>query len=254
MATFIAVLAGLMLGSFLSVLLERWEHKEGIIAGRSQCPACRRTLAWYDLLPLVSWLLLRGSCRYCTARISPLYPALELTMAAVLGVYVWRSGVPSLWAFTDLVLLFGLVCLFFFDLKWRLLPDVFTFGIAGVALARLIGLRPDLVTGGVAMGALLAAGFLLLYLATGRRGVGLGDVKLALGVGILFGFPVAIGVTLAAVWGGALVGIGLMVAGRATRKTALPFGSFWVTAAIATVLAPGPFAWLSGLIFPFAFL
>jgi len=252
MATFIAVLAGLMLGSFLSVLLERWEHKEGIVAGRSRCPACRRTLAWFDLLPLVSWLLLRGSCRYCAARVSPLYPALEAAMGTVLGLYVWRFGVPTLWTFTDLVLLFGLVCLFFFDLKWRLLPDAFTFGIAAIAAARLAGLRPDLLVNGLATGALLAAAFLLLYLATGRRGVGLGDVKLALAIGILFGFPMAVGVTLAAVWGGALVGVGLMIAGRANRKTALPFGSFWAAAAIAAIIFPGQLAWLSGLVLPFS--
>ena len=252
MATFIAVMAGLMLGSFLSVLLDRWEHKEGIVAGRSHCPQCLRTLAWYDLIPLVSWLSLRGSCRYCLARISVLYPVLELAMAAALGFYVWRTGAPTLWTLSELVVLFVLVSLFFFDLKWQLLPDVFTYGLSAIVLARLIGLRPDLLVNSVATALLLTAAFFLLYTLTRGRGIGFGDVKLAFAIGLLFGYPGAIGVTLAAIWAGALWGVGLMVSGRATMKTALPFGSFWTAAAIVTVIWPGPLYWLAGLVLPFS--
>lgn len=250
MAVLIAVVVGLMLGSFMGVLVDRWQTKSGIIAGRSACESCGHVLAWYDLFPVASWLLLRGRCRYCRARVSPRYPAMELAMAAALGFYVWQFGVPSLWMLADLVMLFGLVSLFFFDLRWHLLPDVFTLGLAALALARLFGLRPDLLVSGIATAALLAAAFGILFLLTRGRGLGLGDVKMALLIGLLFGFPLAVGVTLAAIWFGALFGVGLMLARRATMKTALPFGCFWSAAAIVTLVWPGPVAFLSGLVIP----
>src|SRR5512134_2699862 len=97
MMTVVAVTVGLMLGSFLSVLIGRWPHWRGVGGGRSACPACGHELAWYDLVPLVSWLVLRGACRYCRAPISAFYPALEFTMAAALGLYAYRFGLPTAW-------------------------------------------------------------------------------------------------------------------------------------------------------------
>lgn len=252
MAVAASIAAGLLLGSFLSVLIERWHTKTGIVAGRSECVSCKHILAWYDLFPLVSWLVLRGKCRYCRVPISPRYPAMEAVMAFALGFYVFTNGVPSLWTLTDLVMLFGLVSLFFFDLRWHILPDVFTLGLSGIALARIIGLRPDLAAGALATAILLAAVFGLLYLVSRGRWLGFGDVKMALLVGLLFGFPGAIGVTLIAIWAGALLGVYLMATRRANMQTALPFGSFWAAAAIVTVIWPGPVAFLAGLVIPFA--
>jgi leader peptidase (prepilin peptidase)/N-methyltransferase len=175
-------------------------------------------------------------------------------MAASLGLFVHQWGVPSLWFLTDLIIIFGLVTLFFFDLRWQLLPDAFTYGLAGVIVARLIGLRPDLLVSHLAMGAFLAALFLLILLfwekVLHRDGVGYGDVKLAFVIGALFGFPDAIGVTLVAIWAGALVGVVLLMRGRANLQTALPFGCFWTAAAVAGLIWAGPAAWLSGLVLP----
>jgi leader peptidase (prepilin peptidase)/N-methyltransferase len=252
MSVVVASAAGLILGSFLSVLVGRWHTKTGIIAGRSECASCKHILAWYDLFPLVSWLVLRGRCRYCRTPISMRYPAMEAVMALTLGFYAFRYGVPTLWTLTDMVMLFGLVALFFFDLRWRILPDLFTLGLSGIALARLIGLRPDLVGNAVATGVLLAAAFGLLYLISRGRWLGLGDVKMALLVGLLFGFPAAVGVTLIAIWAGALLGVYLIATRKANMQTALPFGSFWAAAAIVTVIWPGPVAFLAGLVIPFA--
>ncbi|HXK37368.1 MAG TPA: prepilin peptidase [Candidatus Paceibacterota bacterium] len=244
-----AVVLGLLLGSFLSVLIERWHTKDGIIAGRSRCPHCMHALAWYDLVPLFSWLVLRGRCRYCKAPIHWRYPLMELVMAGVLGGYVARWGIPSGWEAVDIVVLFGLVALFFFDMRWMLLPDVFTYSLIGLLLVRLIAHTPSAFVGSVATAVFLAALFMLLYLLTRGRGVGLGDVKFALVIGLLFPYPAAFIVTVAAIWAGAIVGVALMLLKLATRRTPMPFGSFWAAAALIAMLWPEPVAiissWLS---------
>lgn len=250
MAILIGIVLGLILGSFLSVLVGRWETKEGIVAGRSECPDCRHVLAWYDLVPLLSWMMLLGKCRYCRMPISVRYPLMELTMAATLSVYAWRYGLLSFWSLSDVAILFGLVALFFFDLRWHLLPDAIIFPLVVIVVARIIWLRPDLLVNGLVTGAALAGILGLLYLVSRGTWLGFGDVKLALLIGVLFGYPGAVGVTLIAIWTGALVGIGLMLLHRATMKTALPFGSFWTAVAVLAVLVPAPVFYLSGLFTP----
>jgi len=250
MITLVAVLVGLLLGSFLSVLLDRWPHWRGVAAGRSQCPQCHHELAWFDLIPLVSWLMLGGRCRYCRAPIPKLYPALELTMAGVLGVFAFRYGLPSSWYAADYLVLFALVALFFFDLKHRILPDIILLSLLIVAGARLVTQRPDMLVNAFATGGLLAGLLGLLYLVSHGHWLGLGDVKLAFVIGVLFGYPVAVGTTLVAIWSGAFVGVGLILAKRANMQTALPFGSFWVAAAIIAIMIPGPIAFISGLFTP----
>ncbi len=250
MVTLYAVLAGLILGSFLSVLLGRWPQWRGAATGRSRCTNCMHELAWYDLIPLVSWLLLRGKCRYCGAPISALYPALELTMAAVLGIYASRSGIPSAWIAIDYVILFGLVVLFFFDLKHQILPDAVILPLGIIVLLRLVSMRPDLLVNALATGAMVSGLFGLLYAISRGRWLGFGDVKLGFVIGLLFGYPGAVGVTIVAIWAGALVGLGLIALRRATMQTAVPFGSFWVGVAIVAMLWPGPIAFVSGLLTP----
>jgi leader peptidase (prepilin peptidase)/N-methyltransferase len=251
MFTLIAVIIGLILGSFLSVLLERLpKGATGIVAGRSECPECHHQLGWLDLLPVVSFLILRARCRYCKTKIPWLYPALEVTSAAVLGLYAYRYGIGTSWLALDLLVLFSLVAMFFFDLKYRILPDVITLPLILIVSARLLFERPDLLGNMVATGVLLTCLFGLVHLVSHGQWLGLGDVKLAMLIGLLFGYPGAIGVTLVAVWSGALVGIILMILGRANMKTALPFGSFWALAAIITILWPGPIFYISGLFNP----
>jgi prepilin signal peptidase PulO-like enzyme (type II secretory pathway) len=250
MLTIIMAVFGLMLGSFLSVLLERLGRKEGIVAGRSECPHCQHILAWYDLVPLLSYVILLGRCRYCRAKISMLYPVLEMVMALVLGGYVFLYGVGGSWAIVDLIVLFGLVALFFFDLRYQILPDIITGALVGLVVVRLVTSRPDMLTNAIATAVLLGGILTLLYLVSHGRWFGFGDVKLAVLMGLLFGYPGTVGVTLLAVWAGALVGVGLMLTRRANMKTALPFGSFWTAVAIITILWPGPVFFISGLFTP----
>lgn len=242
MATFIAIIVGSMLGSFLSVLLERWPHWQGVVGGRSGCPRCHHRLAWYDLIPLVSWAMLGGRCRYCHARIALLYPMLELTMAGVLALSVMRHGFDLF----ECAMLFGLVALFFFDLRYRVLPDAIIAPMVLVAAVWLFAGHQVFLFWGPISAIALFLFFGGLYMISRGRWLGFGDVKLAFLMGLLFGRGV-VGVTLGAIWIGAVVGIALMVAGRANRHTALPFGSFWTAMAVIALLWPGPFYTLSRL-------
>jgi leader peptidase (prepilin peptidase)/N-methyltransferase len=192
MITAIASLIGLLLGSFLSVLLDRWPQWHGVAAGRSQCPRCHHELAWYDLVPLVSWMMLRGACRYCRAPISMLYPVLEISMAGVLGLYAYRYGIPSSWYAIDFVVLFALVALFYFDLRHRVLPDVIVLPLGLILIARLVLQRPDILINACATAALLSCSLGLLYAYSKGRWLGMGDVKLAVVIGLLFGYPEAV--------------------------------------------------------------
>jgi leader peptidase (prepilin peptidase)/N-methyltransferase len=246
MATFIAAGIGLLLGSFLSVLLGRWPQWRGVATGRSECTQCQHELAWYDLVPLVSWLTLRGKCRYCLAPISSLYPALELTMALVLGGYAFMHGFASLWSVVDYIALFAFVSLFYFDLKHGVLPDFILIPLTVVIGARLVAQQPDALVSAFATGAIMAAFLGSLFALSRGRWLGLGDVKLAFVIGLLFGYPIAVSVTFIAIWAGALVGIGLMLARRATMQTAVPFGSFWVAVAAVAMLFPAPIVFVSG--------
>lgn len=250
MVIFIAVCVGLLLGSFLSVLLDRWPQWQGVAVGRSQCPLCHHELAWFDLVPLASWIMLRGKCRYCRAPISILYLALELTMASTLGLYAYSFGLPSSWFAVDYIILFAFVSLFFFDMKHGMLPDVILAPLGIIVGARLVMQRPDILLNSFATGALLTGAFGLLYFISHGRWLGRGDVKLAFVIGLLFGYPVAVGVTLVAIWTGALVGVGLILLKRANMQTALPFGSFWVAAAIIAMMLPGLVSFISGLFIP----
>lgn len=250
MGTVIAVIVGLMLGSFLSVLLGRWPHFTGAMTGRSHCPNCMHELAWYDLVPLFSWLMLRGRCRYCRAPIPVFYPALELVMAAALGLYAYSYGMPTPWHFLEYAILFGLVSLFFFDLKHQMLPDVIVLPLGVLGIVRLWLVPRGEPLDAVVTGLALALVFGGLYVVSRGRWLGFGDVKLALVVGILFGGRAAVVVTLLAVWAGALFGLALMGLRRATMTTPIPFGSFWTAVAVFTMLWPDAARVVGGLFFP----
>ena len=224
---FFVVGIGLIFGSFLSVLITRLDRKKGIISGRSECPHCFHKLSWHDLVPLISFIFLGGKCRYCRARISLLYPLLELTVAVVLIVFFIINGwTLNAHDYYNIVLLVLLVSLVFFDYLYLLLPDKIIIIIGAVALIYNFLYQPNRLTHLFIFGFLFALGFAILYLASKGRAIGFGDVKLAFIIGLILGYPLGLLAIIFAIWGGALWGLILMLFGKATRKTALPFGSF----------------------------
>jgi len=241
-----ASLLGLLVGSFLNVVVWRVPRGESVVRPASHCPACDAPVRRRDNVPVVSWLLLRGRCRSCSAAISARYPAVEAATAAVFAVVAWRLG--ATWQLPAYLYLAAIsVALTLIDVDVRRLPDAIV--LPSYAVVALLLVLPALALGqGTSALRAILGGVVLfcLYFALAfayPAGMGFGDVKLAGVLGVYlawFGWGVlAVGAFLAFLLGG-LVGGALMVAGRAGRKSALPFGPFMLLGAMAGVLAGTP--------------
>lgn len=246
----IAVIVGACVGSFFSVVLMRFGREKGIFAGRSHCLSCKKPLKWFDLIPLVSFLWLRGKCRSCKQRILIIYPILECTTAVLAGIFVAvRGAEPSLFTIMHGIIMLGLLLLLFFDIKYRTLPDKILVVMATVWLGYAAISDPLLIMRNTPVAFVLGGIFGILYLLSGGRWVGFGDVKMLLVVGFVFGFPLGALVALLAIWAAALVGIVLMAVRGATLKTALPFGAFLAAISIVSLIYYDAFRTFAGYVF-----
>lgn len=219
---------GLIAGSFLNALLFRYRTGASVLAGRSQCMRCGHALGALDLVPVLSYALLGGRCRYCGARISPQYPLVELG-AAVLLAGTWVLYPEPLWfAFWALVHL-TLLFIFVYDLRHKIIPTSALLLFLGLCLlyAWSIGFAPWSMAGG-----LLAVPFLLCWVASRGRAMGFADAPLELGLGVLLGLSAGLTALFLAVWAGALVGIALVIGAKGYRmKSELPLGPFLIAGA-----------------------
>lgn len=227
-----SAIVGLLVGSFLNVVIHRVPAGESVVRPRSRCPACGTEIASRDNMPVVSWLLLRGRCRACRAPISVRYPLVEILTAVLFGAVAARIGTEwSLPAF--LVLTATLIALSIIDLETFRLPTPIIY-VSGVVSVLLLGAAAIVEgdTRGIAeaaAGAAIAFSVLLLIHVISPRGMGFGDVRLAALLGLFLGWMelpnVAVGLFLAFLLA-SVVGVGLMVAGRRGRKDRVPFGPF----------------------------
>ncbi|MBI3115233.1 MAG: prepilin peptidase [Candidatus Kerfeldbacteria bacterium] len=226
-------LVGLALGSFVNVLVPRWAAGESI-GGRSRCPRCRRTLAARDLIPIVSFVALRGRCRRCHQPIPRRYPLVELGTAAVLAVTALHVGLaPALFVYAPLAVF--LVALFVFDWQHQLVPDELSLPAAGLALVGNLFL--GLSFSSLLLGGILGAGFFALqYVVSRGRWVGDGDIRLGLLAGFALGFERTIVALVLAYVVGALVGVALLARGRVTLSSHLPFGMLVTAATFVSLL------------------
>ena len=213
---------GLAIGSFLNVVAARVPLKRSIVSPGSACMSCGHELAWYENVPVVSWLALRGRCRSCEAGISFRYPAVEL----VTGLLVAGSFFAFGWSGTSFVAAFfcaTLVTVSATDLSHRIVPNVVVLPAAVIVLVAMTALHPSAEW---ALGAFGASLFLFLAALAYPKGMGMGDVKLALLLGAMLGrtVPVALMVGMVA----ALVPSLVLFArhGKAARKMAIPFAPF----------------------------
>jgi leader peptidase (prepilin peptidase)/N-methyltransferase len=271
-----ALVFGLLTGSFLNVCIHRWPRGRSVVRPRSQCVRCRKWIAWYDNIPLVSYVLLRGRCRHCGRSISPRYPVVELMTGLLWLWFVWKLGVTpeaaKMCVFASI-----LVALTFCDLEKRLLPDELTKGgmCLGFAFALLVKM-PDVMVNALPQLALMllkrpldpkfvlsgrwdwlaesvfgaAAPSLLLWAGAaawgklrGREMLGFGDVKLIAMVGSFMGLTGAMMTLLFGSSAGAVLGlIYIKATGKKFSEYELPFGTFLGLAALAVALV-GPW-WL----------
>jgi leader peptidase (prepilin peptidase)/N-methyltransferase len=261
---FLAIL-GAIIGSFLNVVIHRLPREESIAFPNSRCPACGAAIASYDNLPLLSYLILRGRCRSCSAGISLRYPAVELLTALLYIAVTWRDGLTGMLPF-DLIFVSAVVALVFIDAEHMILPNAITYpGIVFALVARLaipylsatahfddVGpLTAGMLHGlpvwaasliGAVIGGLIGGGSLWLMGWTweklrGIEAMGLGDVKMMFMVGAYLGWRLTILTIFMGVLSGSIIGIALMLRqGRKDMQMLLPFGVFLGIGAIAALL------------------
>jgi leader peptidase (prepilin peptidase)/N-methyltransferase len=254
-----AFAVGAAVGSFLNVVVARLPAGESVVHPRSRCPSCRTPIAWYDNLPVLSWLLLRGRCRSCRARISFRYPLVEILGGAAALLAVSRHGL-SLAALAEFAFAASLLALSFIDLDTWLLPHVITVPLllAGLGLSAVaLTAAPSVLSsaGGAAAGWLsFAAVSVLGEKLLKKEALGFGDVWLLGGIGAWLGLGALLPVVLLASIQGSVVGIALLLMGRGQPgpagsptpaddsdadwvppRNAVPFGPF---------LAAGALEWL----------
>ncbi len=230
----IAGVFGLMFGSFLNVCILRLPVDQSLVHPRSRCPKCETMVAWYDNLPVVSWLILRGKCRHCREPISIQYPIIELVVGCLWAAAVWFYGL-NLTALSAAIFGTILLGIAMTDARHYIIPDEFSWGglVIGLALA-LAGGLPLLLT--AVIGA--ATGFAILYFvawagqkALGKEAMGGGDIKMMAMVGSFVGWD---GVLLT-IFGGSLLGTLIFLPLRLMGKNILvPFGIFLAAAAAGT--------------------
>jgi leader peptidase (prepilin peptidase)/N-methyltransferase len=233
---------GLLVGSFLNVCIYRLPRHESLNWPGSHCTSCDRPLSWYENIPLVSWLVLRGRCRTCHTPISPTYPIIEtLTGLVFLAAF-------DLYALTPLLavrLLFAcaMIVLFVIDLQHRILPNVITVPGVVVGFAASLWLPPGWLSS--SLGLLLGGGSLFLigevyYRTRGVEGMGMGDVKMLAMIGAFLGWPLMVLTLVLASFSGALFGVAMIASGRGGAQAALPFGTFLAVGALVAAVTGQP--------------
>lgn len=224
MDMFVTIYAGAMgviVGSFLNVCVYRIPIGISVAAGRSFCPACKHTLAWHDLVPVLSWLCLGGRCRYCKARISPRYPLVELASGALWTVIYLRFG----WQWHTLFLLVlacALLVAALIDHDTRLVPNGLVLFLAPLGILEAL-LQPGVLTVWQRVGGLLCLSAPMLLFALWKNAFGSGDIKLCAVCGFFLGWRLVLLAALLAFFTGCVHGLWLIGAKRAGRKTPLPF-------------------------------
>jgi leader peptidase (prepilin peptidase)/N-methyltransferase len=257
----LALLFGLLIGSFLNVCIHRWPRGRSVVRPRSHCVRCRKIIAWHDNIPVISYLILGGRCRHCGKQISIRYPLVELLTGLIWFYFVWKLGfgvaAAKLCVFSAIV-----VALVFTDLEKRLLPDELTLGgtLVGLAFAPfapitdessqgllwLAGLEPggwSLSLLQAAIGAAVPAFFLWgggwVYLKLRHReGLGFGDVKLMVMVGAFLGLQWTLAtLLLGSILGSVISLLYIWLAKKDASTYQLPFGTFLGAAALIVAMA-----------------
>lgn len=230
---------GLIVGSFLNVAILRMNTGRSIVRGRSMCARCSRQLAWYELIPVFSFLALRGKCRTCRAPISFQYALVELVTAIVFVVSYIRivivgdfTGTAWLTYVFSLIIASLMIVIFVYDARHKIIPDTVVYPfilLSFLALVYRTSLGDTSFFLELIHGVLVALPFFLLWYFSKGRAMGFGDVKLALGIGWLVGLAVGYGVILLAFWIGGIVGLFLLGLSRKyNMKSEIAFGPFLI--------------------------
>ncbi|MDX1705246.1 A24 family peptidase [Pseudidiomarina sp.] len=261
--TLFGVLLGLVVGSFLNVVIGRypvmlqrqWQRECAELTGQpaaaadtalfnlatpgSHCPRCQQPIAWYDNIPLLSWIWLKAQCRHCKTRISARYPVIELLTGITFGILTWYLGGSAelLWY---LILASILISLFFIDLDHMLLPDQLTLSMLwlGLLVALTGGPVPlaDAVIGAISGYLFLWTVYWAFKLITGKEGMGYGDFKLLAAFGAWAGYQMLPVIIIAAAGSGAVLGLLIQALDRKRRGQPIPFGPFLISGGVIALI------------------
>ena len=250
---------GLIIGSFLNVVICRLETEEKIINDRSRCPHCRRDLVWYDLIPVLSFVFLKGKCRYCGERISWQYPAVEIS-TGILFLFLISNikyqissqypisniqfldniQYPILYLLFWLFIASALIIIFVYDLKHYIIPDKIIYPAIIVTLgfnlfnnfqfpiSNFQSIFNYQFSNFLFSAIIAGAFFLSIVIITRGKGMGGGDIKLAFLMGLILGWPLIIVAVFSAFILGSIIGIFLILLGKKKMKSMVPFGPFLV--------------------------
>jgi len=241
---------GLVIGSFLNVVIYRFNTNKSL-GGRSACVSCRKQLCWYELIPLMSFLALGGRCRMCKSKISSIYPIVELSTGVVfLGLFLKFQELLLLdwpifiFTYVYYAFLFSvLIVVAFYDFKHKIIPDLLSLVLGVVAFLGLFLFNengfyvhiPNMIE--FLSGIIIALPFAFFWLVSGGRWMGLGDAKLALGLGWLLGLSRALSGLVLSFWIGAIIGIALVFFSKEYKiKSEIPFAPFLVLGSIIAFL------------------
>lgn len=231
-------LLGLIFGSFLGALTYRLPRGLGCIKGRSFCPNCKKTIAWYDNIPVLSYFLLLGRCRACKKKISLRYPVIEISTGVVWAV-LGNNPIA-------LAVAMVLIVIFVIDIEHQLILDKLVFVGLAILLINFLFSDSQQIFKFLLAGFLSADILLFINLATKGSGMGLGDVKLALLIGSLVGLEKMLVWLFFSFSVGAIVGIILIVIGRATFRERIAFGPFLIIGLCLTLAYAQEFLKLIG--------
>jgi prepilin signal peptidase PulO-like enzyme (type II secretory pathway) len=237
---FFVFIFGLCIGSFLNCVIYRLE-KQKSLKGRSFCPNCKHTLSFKDLFPVFSFLFLGGKCRYCRKKISAQYPLVEISTGILFVLIFWKLGFGwslrfGFWDFIKLGFWFyiasALIVIFIYDLKHYIIPDKVLFPAILITLIFnfqfLIFNEFSIFISSIIAVVVASGFFFIIWLVSGGRAMGFGDVKLAILMGLLLVWPNVLTALFLAFFFGAIIGIILMVVEKKSLKSEIPFGPFLI--------------------------
>ncbi|MFH0873482.1 MAG: prepilin peptidase [Candidatus Komeilibacteria bacterium] len=238
-------LFGLIFGSFLNAVIYRLHVGESWVHGRSKCVKCKKVLGTWDLIPILSWLYLRGRCRYCQKKISWQYPLVELATAvafvAAYSVAGVELGLAQAWlqAVTWMIYALFLIIIFVFDWKYYLILDAVIYPAA--VMAFILNLFLGVSWSSMLLAAIIGAGFFWLqYILSRGTWIGAGDIRLGGLMGLMLGWPGILVALFIAYVVGSIVGIILIIAGRKKWGQQIPFGTFLSLATFVILLYGQP--------------
>jgi len=237
-------LFGLIVGSFLNCVIYRLEIGGNFLKGRSFCPYCKHELAWQDLIPIFSFIWLRGKCRCCQQKISWQYPLVELATGIIFLLITFTSiNGSSIFNYLNLIYYWVisafLIIIFVYDLKHYIIPDKLIYPAIIIAVIfnfQYLIVREDSVLFSALAAVGAAAFFLFIVLISRGRWMGVGDIKLAFLMGLILGWPNVLVALLLAFYIGAFAGLALIVYGRKKLKSEIPFAPFLVTGTFLALL------------------